>query len=80
MGEYIPPQIPPYNTSTTYEYNLDKDLTKITLPDEREINFNYNMAGKLISKGNFNDGMYEYTYSVNAPPRIYSVSKTDSIN
>jgi len=41
LGKYQPPIIAGVN-DTDYEYNLDKQLTKITLPDNREINYNYN--------------------------------------
>jgi RHS repeat-associated protein len=37
--------------STTYAYNLDRDLTTITRPDGEEINFGYDSAGRLISIG-----------------------------
>lgn len=46
------------NTTTEYEYNLDKELIKITRPDGQTVVFNRNIKGQLASisipRGNYN--------------------------
>lgn len=44
---YILPNTGSGNTQTRYEYNQDKDITKVVRPDGKEINFSYNARGDL---------------------------------
>lgn len=56
ISSYNPPLLPGMsNASTTYTYNNDKQLTKVTRPDGEEINFNYHAATGLQTSitGNF---------------------------
>ena len=48
MSEYLPPSASGPG-ATTYSYNLDRDVTKITRPDGNTISFNYDSAGRLSS-------------------------------
>jgi RHS repeat-associated protein len=46
-SEYVPPAVAAGSNSTVYEYNLDKDLKRITRPDGQLIDFIYDTAGRL---------------------------------
>ena len=47
-SSYIPPTISGTG-ATTYSYDLDRELTKITLPDGTTISYGYDSAGRLSS-------------------------------
>ncbi|MBF0382712.1 MAG: hypothetical protein HQL69_16950, partial [Magnetococcales bacterium] len=49
------------NVATTYDYNLDKDLTTITRPDGQQINFLYNNGGRVTAQ-TIPRGQYQYAY------------------
>ncbi len=44
---YNPPALGQVTTQTQYEYNLDRQLSRITRPDGKTIQFDYNSKGKL---------------------------------
>jgi YD repeat-containing protein len=44
---YIPPDIGIGSTSTSYTYNIDRELIKITRPDGAAIDIGYDSAGRL---------------------------------
>jgi RHS repeat-associated protein len=48
VSSYAPPVVSGAGP-TTYSYNLDRDLTKVTRPDGQNINFGYDGAGRLSS-------------------------------
>lgn len=63
VASYTPPRIAGItNSSTTYSYNNDKDLIKISRPDGELINFNWNsMTGLLDSiSGSFGNISRQY--------------------
>jgi RHS repeat-associated protein len=60
LSEYRPPALGSEVVKTTYEYNLDKDLTKITLPDGREITYDYQDSGRVNGFGSSSEGMKYY--------------------
>jgi RHS repeat-associated protein len=62
-AEYLPPDVGAGTNSTVYEYNLDKDLTRILRPDGHAIAFTYDGAGRL-AKQTLPNG--ELTYGYNA--------------
>lgn len=49
--------------NTVYEYNLDKDLTKITRPDGQTLGFDYDTGGRLQTLA-LPSGKLEYAYDV----------------
>jgi RHS repeat-associated protein len=48
MATYTPPNVPGTGLST-YSYNADRDVTKITRPDGQTVDFGYDSAGRLSS-------------------------------
>lgn len=50
------------NSTTTYDHDLDRRLTRVTRPDALQINYGYDAAGRLQSIGVPN-GSYAYAYS-----------------
>jgi len=48
-SEYNPPDIGLPVDVTRYEYNLDKDLTRVIQPDGQTIEYNYDTAGRTAS-------------------------------
>lgn len=50
-------------TSTSYAYNADKQLSKITTPDGRLINYSYDIAGRVVSVSS-GDTSSNYTYDL----------------
>lgn len=50
------------NSTTVYEYNLDRDLTRITRPDALQINYAYDNAGRLQTL-TVPNGNYGFVYS-----------------
>jgi RHS repeat-associated protein len=61
MAEYKPPQVANAG-STLYDYNLDKDLVKITRPDGQRLDFGYDSAGRL-STLTLPTGQISYAYN-----------------
>ncbi|MFN8000955.1 MAG: hypothetical protein U0X75_08085 [Acidobacteriota bacterium] len=55
--------VAPGNVTTTYSYNLDRDLTNITRPDALQLNFAYDGAGRLQTL-TVPNGSYTYAYNV----------------
>jgi len=49
MDGYDPPDAGVGSDVTTYEYNLDRQLEKITRPGGEEVVFSYNLAGRISS-------------------------------
>ncbi|CAG0951179.1 partial Putative deoxyribonuclease RhsC, partial [Anaerolineae bacterium] len=59
---YNPPALGALSTPTLYEYNLDKQLTNITRPDGKTVQFGYNSKGKLELVTLPDNKTIEYTY------------------
>jgi RHS repeat-associated protein len=72
LQSYNPPALVGVsNVNTTYSYNLDRDLTRITRPDGQEINFNYGQTSGLL------DSM---TGSFGAISRVYENEQVKKIS
>jgi YD repeat-containing protein len=54
---YIPPDLSGVQTITRYNYNLDKELTRIERPDGRNVNLVYDSGGRLdtvtVARGDY---------------------------
>jgi RHS repeat-associated protein len=62
-GQYTPPALPDVSQpATVYDYNLDKELIRITRPDGQAVDFNYNNKAQLTSMVT-PTGAYGYTYN-----------------
>ena len=61
-GDYTPPNVGLTTPATTYSYNADQQLTKITRPDSLETTFGYDAAGRLGTV-TFDRGDLVYGYS-----------------
>jgi YD repeat-containing protein len=65
------------NSQTLFEYNLDRQLTRITRPDALELNYAYDSGGRLLTL-TVPNGVYTYSYgattgllaSISAPGSI----------
>lgn len=61
--QYTPPDVSDIvNPATVYDYNLDKELIRITRPDGQEVSFNYNDKAQLTSMV-IPRGAYSYGYN-----------------
>lgn len=58
---YIPPAISGVETSTTYTYNLDKQLVNVLRPDGKTLNMTYGAGGRLATVV-IPRGTYRYGY------------------
>lgn len=65
LSEYIPPALSPVTDKRLYAYNADRQTTKVTFPDAREVDFGYTEGnenrGRLMSVA-FSRGANDYTY------------------
>lgn len=65
VNVYVPPQISSGATRTEYEYNLDRQLTKVLRPDGTALNLSYDSGGRLTGRssptGTVNFGYSEVT-------------------
>jgi RHS repeat-associated protein len=61
VSKYLPPSVSGTG-ATTYTYNLDRDITKITRPDGKLISFDYDTAGRVLSVITPTETI-DYTYS-----------------
>lgn len=61
LTEYIPPDVGAGTNSTRYDYNIDKQLTRITRPDGLVSDLGYDAAGRL-STVTVPQGSYSYGY------------------
>lgn len=77
--EYTPPAIAAINTpETTYNYNLDRQITKITRPDGQEINFNYHATTGKLETRTIPTGTYSYGYDT-ATGKLNQTTSPDGI-
>jgi RHS repeat-associated protein len=58
---YLPPVVGGQTLETTYAYNRDRQLTRITTPDGTPIDFTYG-AGRLLSAVDTSEGTFAYSY------------------
>jgi RHS repeat-associated protein len=61
-GSYTPPNVGLTTPATTYAYNTDQQLTKITRPDSIQVVFDYDTAGRP-STVSFDRGQLGYVYN-----------------
>lgn len=61
-ASYTPPSLGAGNTATTYSYNLDKQVTKVTRPDGKTIDMIYDAGGRM-SKHTIARGATSYSYN-----------------
>ena len=76
LGAYLSPQVGSEENETSYEYNLDKQLTKTTLPDSREIVLSYYANDMRLEKieADGSDIWYDYEYNKAGPRSIHKVT------
>jgi RHS repeat-associated protein len=60
---YTPPAVGQGNPQTLYEYNKDKQPTRITRPDGQRLDFGYGAASGQLLSLTTPDGAYSYSYS-----------------
>lgn len=58
---YTPPDLGQGATATTYQTNLDKQLTQVLTPDLAEIDFDYNSAGQIKTL-TIPEGSYQFAF------------------
>jgi YD repeat-containing protein len=61
QASYTPPDIGIGDTATSYAYNLDRQLTRVTRPDGKSIDVGYDFAGRPHSL-TFSRGSVAYAY------------------
>lgn len=78
LVSYLPPELGPAPVATTNEYNLDNQLTKITRPDNKTINFNYGATtGRLDSIDTTSDTIqFGYSATTGSLEEIHVPNKT----
>lgn len=60
---YTPPAVAQGNPQTVYQYNKDKQLTRITRPDGQMLDFGYAASSGQLLSLTTPDGAYGYAYS-----------------
>jgi|GEM_PF-614797 len=79
-GEYTPPETDLVTApATRYEYNRDKQLTRIARPDGKSIDITNDPVKSRVSKVTTPDGEYNYTYS-DTTGQLTDLQSPDSIN
>ncbi|MGH7572373.1 MAG: RHS repeat-associated core domain-containing protein [Gemmatimonadota bacterium] len=76
-SSYAPPDLGPGAETTTYSYNLDRQLTQIVRPDSLAIEFAYDSGGRASSVTTPN-GSLSYTYDATTG-NLSSVAATDAL-
>ena len=71
-ASYAPPTLGTEVVGTTYSYNLDQQLTRVSRPDSRAIDLSYDGGGRLSTVG-FSEGMLQLSYD-QGTGRLVSVS------
>lgn len=62
-SQYLPPSISGGgNTNTIYSYNTDKQLTKVSRPDGKELDFNYNASTGMLDSIQDGSETTSFTY------------------
>jgi len=62
VSQYDPPNVGLTTPATTFSYNLDRQITRITRPDSLTIDLGYDAAGRLDTV-TFDRGQIAYNYS-----------------
>jgi len=79
MESYLPPMVGGQTLGTTYEYNRDRQLTRINTPDGTQIHFSYG-AGGLLSTIATPEGNFSHSYIAGWSPFTSHVSARDAIH
>jgi RHS repeat-associated protein len=61
LSRYVPPDVGAGTNATEYAYNADRQLTSISRPDGRTVQFTYDAAGRLGTT-TIQRGTYTYAY------------------
>jgi YD repeat-containing protein len=78
LDEYVPPSvISELNGNTTYQYNLDQQLSGITRPDGSQISLSYSPNGTLNSIAT-PEGNYAFGYAPNSS-LVVSAESPDAV-
>jgi len=72
---YEPPDVGAGLNNTLYEYDLDRNLTRILRPDGQEIRFTYDSAGRLTQQ-TLPNGALSYGYNATTG-KLTSLSDLD---
>ncbi len=62
LASYSPPSLSSASSSTTYSYDLDRDLTSMLRPDSVTVGYGYDSAGRLQTT-TYPQGVLSRTYS-----------------
>ena len=66
LESYLPPFLSGEDVNTTYEYNLDKQLTAVNRPNGKTLNYSYHSVTGLLESMDFEPGeLQSYTYIPN---------------
>ena len=77
MTSYLPAFISAGNAQTTYEYTLDKEISKVSRPDGRELQYIYAPTTRNLSQIRTSAGNYAMSYFPNA--LLSSITSPDGI-
>lgn len=81
LESYFSPQIGAQNNETFYEYNLDKQLSKVILPDSREVEYIYGSTHARLDRivtDEF-EMWYQYQYNKAGPVEIKKFANSKNI-
>jgi RHS repeat-associated protein len=67
LGSYVAPAIAGVNSTTSYAYNYDRQLTSITFPDTSLATFNYNTTSGLLNTIVTPTGTSTYSFNYGIP-------------
>ena len=77
-SQYTPPTVPGVDRPATYYYyNMDKQLTKVTRPDGKEAQWNYNQESGKLETLVIPRGVYTYTYQADGDNKLESITAPD---
>ncbi len=62
LSQYQSPKVGTQNNVTVFNYNLDKQLTKVTRPDGKVIDYNYDSETGLLASQTSGSNTYTYGY------------------
>ena len=77
-SQYTPPTVPGVDQPATYYYyDKDKQLTKVTRPDGKEAQLNYNSESGKLESLLIPRGSYIYTYQADGDKKLESITAPD---
>ncbi len=78
VSEYLPPSLGFTPKNTTYGYNLDDQLTSITRPDGKVIQYNYDPVRERLNSVQSTLGSFNYLYHPSTG-QVASISSPDGV-